>query len=178
MTAARSLTIRRTTDDDWRELRDLRLEALADTPHAFGETLAVARTHAEAEWRARGARGHNPHSILLAAIDDETGDWVGTMGGYLDTPTTPMLVGVYVTPTHRGSMAGVTDALLDTVEEWARTEGDSLTLHVHEANPRAIAFYTRRGYESTGRVIPYPLDPSANEFELRKSLATPEAGSR
>ncbi|WP_423919811.1 GNAT family N-acetyltransferase [Frigoribacterium sp. 2-23] len=171
MAAARSLTIRRTTEDDWRQVRDLRLEALEDTPHAFGETVDAARTLTETEWRARGARGGNPHGTLVAAIDDETGDWVGTMGGYLETPTTPMLVGVYVTPTHRGSMAGVTDALLDTIEEWARTEGDSLTLHVHEANPRAIAFYTRRGYESTGVLVPYVLDPTAQEIEMRKPLA-------
>jgi GNAT superfamily N-acetyltransferase len=138
-----TVTIRRTTADDWQQVRDLRLEMLEDTPLAYGETLATGLTHGEQEWRTRGARGQAPHSVLLAAIDDETGEWVGTMGGYLDAPGAPMLVGVYVRPSHRGREAGVADALLDTVVEWARSEGSALTLHVHEDNPRAVAYYRR-----------------------------------
>jgi len=167
---ARTVTIRRTTPDDWREIRDLRLAALGDTPHAFGETLDDGLGHDEGEWRSRGARGQAPHSVLLAAVDDETGEWVGTMGGYLDSPSTPMLVGVFVRPSHRGSGAGVADALLDGVVDWARSEGSSLTLHVHEANPRAIAFYRKRGFEPTGVTVPYVLDRTAREVELRLPL--------
>jgi GNAT superfamily N-acetyltransferase len=154
-----TVTIRRTTADDWQQLRDLRLEMLEDTPLAYGETLSTGL-----------ARGQTAHSVLLAAIDDETGDWVGTMGGYLDAPGSPMLVGVYVRPSHRGKEAGVADALLDTVVEWARSEGAALTLHVHEDNPRAVAYYRRRGFEPTGVTVPYVLDPESRELELRLPL--------
>ena len=166
-----TVTIRRTTADDWQQVRDLRLEMLEDTPLAYGETLATGLTHGEAEWRSRGARGQAPHSVLLAAVDDETGEWVGTMGGYLDAPGSPMLVGVYVRPSRRGKEAGVADALLDTVVEWARTEGSALTLHVHEDNARAVAYYRRRGFEPTGVTVPYVLDPASRELELRLPLA-------
>jgi ribosomal protein S18 acetylase RimI-like enzyme len=56
------------------------------------------------------------------------------------------------------------------VEDWARGEGNALTLLVHEDNDRAIAFYRRRGYELTGRTVPYNLDPSKNELEMRRTL--------
>jgi GNAT superfamily N-acetyltransferase len=164
------VTVRRTTADDWRRVRDLRLEMLADTPHAFGETLAAAQPLDEQAWRLRGARGTSATGVFLTAVDEGDGRWLGTMGGYLPAPGRPVLVGVYVTPSSRGAASGVADALLDGVVEWARGHGTELFLQVHEANDRAIAFYRRRGFEPTGATSPYPLDPSALERELRLPL--------
>ena len=63
------------------------------------------------------------------------------------------------------------DALLDGVERWARRGGlTELWLEVHEANPRAQAFYRRRGYALTGDTRPYDLDPSGNELEMHRTL--------
>jgi GNAT superfamily N-acetyltransferase len=161
--------IRTTTGDDWREIRELRLEALADTPMAFGETLATAIRHTDDTWRMRGRRGTATNGTLLAAIDDETGRWVGTMGGFL-ADGNPLLVGVYVTPSHRGRSVGVFDALLDRVEEWARTHGSTLTLHVHTENVRAQSAYARSGFVPTGLLIPYELNPVERELEMVKQL--------
>lgn len=163
-------SIRPTQPDDWRELRALRIEMLRDTPLAFGETVQDALAHTEAEWRMRGARGTAPHGIAVVAIDLD-GRWVGTMGGYVPDPGTgALLVGVYVSPQHRGREAGVFDRLLRTIEDWARTEGDTLTLHVHEDNARARAAYLRRGFVETGTRLPYVLDSSAMEIEMVKPL--------
>ena len=54
-----------------------------------------------------------------------------------DQDTGPLLVGVCVAPDFGGSKSGLTDALLAVVEDWTRTEGDQLTLNVHEENFRA-----------------------------------------
>ncbi len=80
------------------------------------------------------------------------------------------LLGVYVSPAHRGG--GVADALLTAVEEWVvtSTTAPRLLLDVHEDNPRAQRFYARRGYALTGRSSPYPLDPSRRELEMARSL--------
>ncbi|RFA23688.1 hypothetical protein B7R25_00335 [Subtercola boreus] len=143
---------------------------LADTPIAFGETLATAESLGESTWRERARRGENTRGTALVAIDEAAGGrWVGTMGGYLD-PAGPMLVGVFVSPAWRGATSGVTDALLQRVEEWARTESDALLLHVHSENSRAIAAYRRRGYVETGRLFPYILNPHQRELEMRKPL--------
>lgn len=162
--------IRRTVGDDWREVRDLRLEMLRDTPIAFGETVQDALGHSDSEWRMRADRGTAAHGITLVAIDP-AGRWVGTMGGYVpDSTTGALLVGVYVSPDHRGREAGVFDALLIVIEEWARTEGTVLTLHVHEDNSRARAAYLRRGFTETGHRVQYVLDASAKEIEMVKPL--------
>ena len=160
-------------------MRALRLEMLADTPMAFGETLRTASALDERVWRDRARRGENPRGAALVAIDEAAGGrFVGTMGGYID-PTGPMLVGVYVSPAYRGRTLGVTDRLLDGVEEWARDFSDVLLLHVHTQNTRAIAAYERRGYVATGALFPYILNPHEREQEMRKPLSArprPSAG--
>ncbi|WP_245862514.1 GNAT family N-acetyltransferase [Sanguibacter antarcticus] len=168
--STQAFSIRRTTGDDWREVRDLRLEMLRDTPTGYIETLEQALAHGDAEWRMRGERGSAEHQIVLAAISG-SGRWVGTMRGLvLDPEVGPLLVGVYVAPDVRGAEAGVADALLTGIEAWARTEGDRLTLHVHEDNVRARTFYDRRGFTATGHTVPYTLDPTKNEVEMVRTL--------
>jgi GNAT superfamily N-acetyltransferase len=167
-----AVTILSPTEADWERVRDLRLEMLRDTPIAFMETVEAAEANTEEVWRVRANRGTTPDSVQLVAVDD-AGRWVGTMSGFVDRLEVrgPLLVGVFVTAGARGRDAGVADALLDAVEDWARGRGDALTLHVHEDNDRAIAFYRRRGYDLTGRTIPYNLDPTRNELEMRRRLA-------
>ena len=163
------VSIHRTVEADWERVRDIRLEMLADTPLAYLETLETAQTHDEAEWRNRAARGAAPHNCRFAAVD-ASGRWAGTMGGIVSRDGEPTLVGVYVAPDVRGAAAGVTDALLAAVEDWARTEGDHLLLYVHEDNARARAAYEHRGFSYTGQTEPYPLDPSALELGMSKPL--------
>lgn len=171
-----SFSIRPTTDADWREVRALRLEMLADTPIAFGETLEHALTVGQAEWRMRGKRGTADGGTVMVAITGD-GRWVGTMGAYTPAGTTvPMLVGVYVTPEFRGESAGVTSALLSAVEEWARERTDRMTLHVHEDNVRAHAYYLKKGFSDNGVTIPYALDPTRREIEMVKLLSPTTAG--
>ncbi|MEA9984004.1 GNAT family N-acetyltransferase [Subtercola sp. RTI3] len=168
-----SIAIRRTTELDWRQVRALRLEMLADTPLAFGETVEAAGQLDENVWRERARRGESSVGIALAAIStDKSGAecWVGTMGGYRDPSVGSMLVGVYVSPGFRGTAAGVTDLLLSGIEDWARAAGDVLTLHVHTENARAVAAYERRGYRATGRLFPYILNPHQREMEMKKTL--------
>lgn len=162
--------IRRTTASDWQEIRDIRIEMIRDTPIAYIETLEEALALDEAAWKARGERGTAEHIMWIAAIS-ATGQWVGMMGGFTPDPQTgPILFGVYVAPEWRGRQVGLTDALLGTIENWARTEGDQLTLHVHEENARAQKYYQRQGYIATGRSKAYNLDPSKSELEMVKPL--------
>ncbi len=164
-------SIRRTAESDWSEVRALRLQMIQDTPDACAETLAEALAHDEAEWRLRGARGTGEHSIQLAAVSG-TGSWVGTMGGYIpDSGTGPLLVGVFVVPKWRGKRVGLADALLESVEEWARDDSGRLSLHVHEDNARAINFYERRGYAATGHSMAYNVNPARRELEMLKEFS-------
>jgi len=190
-----ALTVRRTVEADWPEVRALRLEMLADTPLAYLETLAQAERRSEAEWRAWARGGSSAESITVAGIlldgparggtahDGTTSDgtvrdgtasegrWVATMMSKVPPGASgAFLYGVYVAPSHRGKTAGVTDALLTRVEEWARERGDTLTLEVHELNGRARAAYRERGFVETGVTLPYPLDRTQRELQMQKRL--------
>lgn len=165
-----AFSIRPIAEADWPEIRALRLEMIRDTPTGYSETLDAALSHGEEQWRARGRRGTAEHQMWVAAITP-SGRWVGMMGGRVpESADGPELVGVYVAPDHRGRDRGVTDALLTTIETWARTEGDRLTLHVHEDNARAQTAYERRGFVLTGVSVPYSLDPTRDELEMAKAL--------
>ncbi|MFD4656451.1 GNAT family N-acetyltransferase [Kitasatospora sp. NPDC058444] len=157
---------------DWQRLRKVRLAQLLDTPMAFGETHEDASRLGEDRWQARCDWVNEPDRIGLVAVD-ATGEWVGTM---LSVPTRANpaaldLIGVWVDPAHRGRARGVADALLDAVLAWARVRGAGrMLLGVHEANPRAAAFYLRRGFAYTGEATPYVLDPSARILEMALPL--------
>ncbi|MGN6744151.1 MAG: GNAT family N-acetyltransferase [Amnibacterium sp.] len=159
--------VRAPDEEDWREVRDLRLEMLADTPIAYLETLNTALRHGEEHWRRR-ARPRQDGGITVVAVHRD-GRWIGTMAG-VPGAGGPVLVGVYVAPGFRGRAAGVTDALLERIEDWARGHADVLRLEVNELNARARAAYERRGFVLTGRTSPYPLDPPSLELEMIKRL--------
>ncbi|HEY0248314.1 MAG TPA: GNAT family N-acetyltransferase [Gryllotalpicola sp.] len=165
------ITVRRTARADWERLRRLRLEALQDTPMAFGQTYENALTMGEREWGDYAARGQERNRVLVVAIDDETGDFVGMMGGAIDrSGGAPYLVAVFVSPGHRGRARGVTDLLLETIEEWARDFAGALQLDVHEDNLRARRYYESHGFVLTGSTMPYPLDRSRTELNMIKRL--------
>lgn len=166
------ITLRRTTRDDWMRLRTLRLQALRDTPIAFGQTVENALRMSEADWRAYAGRGQEPGRTFVVAVDEASGDFVGMMGGAIDhSGGAPFLVGVFVSPSHRGARLGVTDLLLESIEEWARSFGDVIQLDVHEDNARARRYYASRGFVETGQTIPYPLDRTRLELNMIKRLS-------
>ncbi len=171
--------VRSMTEDDWEPYRGIRIEMLRDTPMAYGETLESALALDEAGWRRRAdarstpSRPHVPGtavtSIRFAAILPD-GTWIGSMGGYVDERLGPVLVGVYVAPAYRGDAFGVTSALIEAVEDWARELAPTIHLDVHESNVRARASYAKRGYVETGNTQPYPIDPRFTEIEMVKQL--------
>lgn len=171
---ATTFTVRRWTAQDWPAVRAIRLRMLADAPIAFLETHEHALSLPDAEWQARarrGSAGSTGTSTSFAAVAPD-GAWLGTMGAYLDRPGSAVLVSVYVEPAARGRTAGVTQALLEAVHDWARAAGATrLTLLVHERNARAAGFYRRVGYVATGHREPYPLDPTTEQVEMALQLA-------
>lgn len=46
-------SVRRTTADEWREFRELRLEALLESPTNFGQTHERALAHPDELWQER-----------------------------------------------------------------------------------------------------------------------------
>lgn len=150
---------------DWRALRVLRLEALLDTPDAFGSTYEEALRRSRAQWKEM-ARAFN----YFVAIRD--GGFVGmASGGRHDSyPDTAWLYGMYVTPEQRGT--NVADELVARVAGWARGEGfDALYLDVATNVARARAFYQRMGFVETGERRSMTRDATLELVTMRLELS-------
>jgi GNAT superfamily N-acetyltransferase len=156
--------VRRAAASDWAALREIRLEALRDTPEAFGSTFEAASNFTEDQWRQMAAQ----RCYYLAEHD---GVVVGMIsGGPNDVhPGTRWLYGMYVTPTARGS--GVAAQLVAAVEAWARDEGASeIFLHVGSSVLRARAFYSKMGFAPTGESHDVTRDPTLELVTMRRTL--------
>ncbi len=76
-----SIAVRRITPEDWREVKALRLQALADpaAPMAFLDTVEHAAAQPDRFWqeRAANASGDAAAAQFVAIADD--GTWTGTI---------------------------------------------------------------------------------------------------
>ena len=149
--------------DQWELWRDLRLEALQDTPMGYGESHADALASPVERWTATPTR---PGYHCLLWDGDRP---VGMAGGFVDDAGRHTVFGVFVQPGSRGR--GGVGLLLDAVAEWARGEGaEQLRLEVHEDNARAAAAYSRLGWVATGESRPYNLDETRALLAMVRSL--------
>jgi ribosomal protein S18 acetylase RimI-like enzyme len=156
-----SIEIRRTSAADWREVRRIRLQALAEAPWAFGSTLEREQGFSEETWRQRaGAK-----SAYLAWDGDRV---VGTVTGLADPEPaqgTVQLVAMYVDPGARGT--GCAHRLIDAVVAAAVAGGATrVLLDVTDVNPAAGRCYRRYGFAPTGRRKPSPHTPHITELEM------------
>lgn len=152
------ITVRRLRPPEWREYRDLRLSALAESPDAFGSTFARERLRSSREWEERLASGSvsGRDAPLVAQVD---GDFVGLVWGRIDPgdPNTAYVFQMWVTPAMRGG--GVGRALLEAVVDWAR-EADARTvlLGVTCGDTPARRMYERSGFVAAGEPVPLRAD--------------------
>ncbi len=164
--------IRRIQPDDWQRMRARRLHALADSPMAFGSTLAHERTFTDDAWRERAARA-STGDIAAVFVAEREGQWVGTVTGYVrpDDPDNadPLIVAMFVDRSARG--AGVGAALIEAVCGWARAWGASrITLWVPAGNQPAERLYGRCGFRPTGNDRPHTHTPTLDEREMVREL--------
>jgi ribosomal protein S18 acetylase RimI-like enzyme len=163
--------VRRIRADEWREYRELRLEALKDSPLAFAERYDWSVRQPDEFWRDR---------VRRSAAGRDVAGFVAVSGGRFVGKTTCLLepeitdhvsaqiVGVYVQPAWRGRENGTATDLITATLAWAREDAsaDRIRLFVLDANERAYRFYRRVGFVETGHTEPYPPDPSYMEREM------------
>jgi ribosomal protein S18 acetylase RimI-like enzyme len=146
--------VRRVRADEWREARDIRLEALKDTPIGFGEWYEDAAAKPDDVWRERARKTAESEAAAMFVAVACGGRLVGTTGVFApDAAEREYTVyNVYVTPDHRGQELGIATRLFDTAISWARLTGGAelISLEVHEDNDRARAFYRRYGFIESG----------------------------
>ncbi len=158
--------VRRIRANEWRDLRWVRLEALADAPYAFKAIHAEELIFPDAEWQRRAAAGADGRAsaTFLAELN---GAIVGLVGAHLPRGDGMVeLVSMWASPVARG--AGVGAALVAAVVDWADTA--VVELWVTRGNDPAVRLYERCGFEVTGDFQPLPSDPCRDEIRMRRRL--------
>jgi Acetyltransferase (GNAT) family len=99
-------SIRKFAADEWRRYRDLRLRARADSPDAFGSTLAAEAGYPDAEWARRLAASADV-PVNLPLVAEMRGELVGLAWGRIVTsaPDVAALYQMWVAPAYRGRAA-------------------------------------------------------------------------
>ena len=169
---SRIIHVRSFAPHEWRTYKDLRLRALADSPDAFGSTLAKEQLRSDDEWSGRLASGLGSgwDLPLLAEVDGEP---AGLAWGRID-PSQPAAANLYqmwVAPQYRRLGAG--QMLLEAVIAWASSKNAvSLDLGVTLRDSPAMRLYTRLGFEPAGPLEPLrpgsPVLEQPMRLDLRK----------
>ncbi|WP_344630773.1 GNAT family N-acetyltransferase [Streptomyces glaucosporus] len=163
-------TVRIARADEWRRIKELRLEALADpiAPVAFLERYEKAVAYPDSTWQQRAAEGERQEDKATFVGEAADGQWGGMLTVLVEGDRT-QLVGVYMRPEHRGT--GLAAQLFEAAREWswARPEVRGIRLYVHENNHRAAAFYRRQGFQATGGTDSCSSDPDYEMELLRAS---------
>lgn len=135
------MSVRRAHPEEWQKVRDLRLRALRDEPHAFSATYSSEADEPEEKWRSWLA----DFAVFVA------GDWAGMTAAFLVDDGSARLIAMYVATEARGG--GYGRALVTAVEEWAREQGaPRVVLWVKPDNDEARTLYERSGFRATGEL--------------------------
>ncbi|GAA5504616.1 GNAT family N-acetyltransferase [Novipirellula caenicola] len=161
------ISCRRATNADVDLFRSIRLRALQDSPGAFGSTYEAAIRRDHASWRDQilsTSDGIDRNTQFAFAADQ----CVGLAALYRDQDTASgEIVQMWVDPDQRGSPAA--SILLGQLRVWAAEVGiHHLVLSVTSINGRAIKFYEKQGFRSTGECL--WTDPNRDLQGIRMTL--------
>ena len=129
--------------NEWQRLRSIRLQALADSEHAFGGTLEAESAEDETAWRAKFEK----NDFLIASVDGVDGAmmYVETLNG--DFGATCWVGGCWSDPQFRGK--GVMRAMFTFVDQQEK-DWKIQGLGVWTDNYKAIAAYEKLGFVKMG----------------------------
>lgn len=164
-----SLNVRHLRADEADLHRQLRLEALRESPRAFGDTLETLERKGADYWDALTQRVCSV-DVMVVALDGERP--IGMIYGLQDQQIRrgARLGGVWVDTQYRRRGAG--RLLVHSVIDWAQTQGFAMArLWVGHEEEAAIALYERCGFVFTGLERPLEERPSIVIREMRRALA-------
>jgi len=167
-----SIIIRHATPADAMLFRELRLEALQDSPTAFSADYQQNLNHAAKYWEERLTMEEDEATIFLAEHQGKLIGMTGiARGGSPKTRHGAWIWGIYVTPAWRGLR--IAEGLINSCCTWAKERKILLVkLGVAATNKPAIRCYERCGFTTYGtepRAIFYE-GKYYDEFLMYRSL--------
>lgn len=128
--------------EGWRLWREIRLQALAEAPSAFGSSLSYWRGSGDSEQRWQDRL----RDVALNVVAVGGGHGVGQVSGTKpDDDGEVELISMWVAPSFRS--AGIGEGLVREVIPWAREHrAVAVRLTVSKSNTQAIDLYRRHGF--------------------------------
>lgn len=139
--------------DEWARYKALRLEALQDTPSAFGTAYREAAADPDSSWIERLQKSEKRDKSWLLFAEAE-GQLVGMVGAYVDklenTRHRAHIIAVYVTPRMRekGIARALGEALMREIAKDPQII--ALDLDVTAGNTAAEELYKKLGFKEVG----------------------------
>ena len=144
----------------------LRLEALADAPEAFGDTVDQAKLRSDEEWRESLL---DRDGSLLVAFDGQLPVGMARVARSEETESSAGLYSMWVAPSARRN--GVGRALMDAAVVWAELQRvDEMVLFVAQGNG-AKRLYLRTGFVETGRLRPLRSNREVQMEEMVRRIS-------
>ncbi|WP_372371402.1 GNAT family N-acetyltransferase [Candidatus Uabimicrobium sp. HlEnr_7] len=141
-----TVVVRQIKSNEWKLAKQVRLDALCDSPQAFSTIFEEAQVMPDEHWQKRaedGAKGEKSFSTI--AIDNGVGVGMATGLADLENPSLSFLVAMWVNSNYRGTDTAT--LILDQVKMWSTISGAQVLLAgVKESNHRAQAFYRKVGF--------------------------------
>ena len=137
---------------EWYRHKEVRLQALLDSPHAFGSSYEVEAKRSNSEWQQviETALASGKNHVYLAVSG-------GAVCGLVWCKLSAVEAGLaeifqmWVNPEHRGM--GVGEKLLQAAIECARNHSmERISLEVTATNHAAAAFYQSQGFQQVGEI--------------------------
>ena len=140
--------------DEWARLRDIRLKALIDSPHAFGGTYEIEAAFDEDRWRLEFAK----QSFIISSVNGVDGAMMYVENLQGDFDATCWIGGCWSDPDFRG--VGLMRAMFEFLDKQADSR-DWLVqgLGVWTDNELAIAAYEKLGFVEMGGPQPSTRQP-------------------
>lgn len=164
--------IRNVQIQDTDAVRELTLQMLTDSPHAFGDTLTEAQARTDTDWSryVQGMISPPDHNAFIAFNEQGACGFVAGDAANLQTPPETVLIShLWVASQQRGT--GLGRQLMDAVTKWAMNQNARrIALGVTEMNPNAIKFYEHLGYIDTGLRFPLRWDETKHIIILGRQL--------
>ena len=146
-------------------LKEVRLNALQDSPSAFASKYVDQKALPDDYWLDIVlCRGKYEHSKSFLAEDG--GKTIAMTACFPETKTKYRIIAMWVSPQSRS--AGIGTLMLSYAEAWAQSEGaNELLVAVFSDNPQALKFYLSYGFVNLSGEQP---EDERIELQLVKSL--------
>jgi len=128
------------TENDWEDLKEIRLSSLKESPEAFGVSYHEASNYAPEDWKLRASENVGPRFIL--AYKGEMP--IGLIGGIFANNEYE-LISMWVSPIYRRNRLGI--QLVNALKGYAAEQGHSeIMLRVSPTNKSACHLYIKCGF--------------------------------